>query len=346
MNSYRPKIIATIGPITKNGSRKNIYEMMKVGLDVARINFSHAKYDDVNKQVKWIREISTELRQKVYIMADLQGPKIRLGEIKNNYYEIKKGDELGFAFDIKHNGGPILPVQFDFSQYVSPKQKIFIFDGKIEAEVIAIVGKIVKIVAKTNGYVTNYNGINLPDTSFIGDAITGKDLKDLDFIKTQDFDWIGLSFVHTVEDITMLRKSLTSHKKHYKIVGKIETKSATDDHNLKDIIKASDGVIIARGDMAYEVGPELIPVIQWNIISLCKELKKFSIIATQMMGSMVKNPEPTRAEVSDVARAVFEKVNYVMLSEETAIGDYPVDTVREMDRIIKIVTKNAQPDAK
>ncbi|MDR3125994.1 MAG: pyruvate kinase [Candidatus Nomurabacteria bacterium] len=342
MNGHKTKIVATIGATSGNGSREKLYEMIKAGMDAARINFSHAKYSEVEEQVKWIREISAELRQKVYLLADLAGPKIRLGELKDGQFRIKKGDELGLAFGVAHSGGPILPVKFDFSQYVSPRQRVFIFDGKIEAEVVAVVGKVVKIVAKTDGYVTSRNGINLPDTSFVGDALTGKDLKDLEFIKTQDFDWVGLSFVHGAEDISMLRKIIRTYPRPPKIVAKIETKAAIEPRNLTEIIKASDGAMVARGDMAYEIGAELVPIIQWRIVKSCHEHKKFSIIATQMLESMVESASPTRAEVSDVARAVFEGANYVMLSEETALGKYPVETVKEMDRITKTIIKNAK----
>jgi pyruvate kinase len=204
------------------------------------------------------------------------------------------------------------------------------------------VGKIVKIVAKTDGYVTSRNGINLPDTSFVGDALTGKDLKYLEFIRAHDFDWVSLSFVHSAEDVAMLRKILRNQQKPLKIVAKIETKAAVEPKNLSEIIKSSDGAMVARGDMAYEIGAELVPIIQWRIVKLCREYKKFSIVATQMMESMVDSPVPTRAEVSDVARAVFENANYVMLSEETALGKYPVETVKEMNRITKIIMKNVK----
>jgi pyruvate kinase len=342
MNGQKTKIVATIGAVGGNGSREKLYEMIKAGLDVARINFSHAKYSEVEKQVAWIREISAELRQKVYVLADLAGPKIRLGELKDDYLKVKKGDELGLAFGVKHNGSPILPVKFDFSQNVSPHQRVFIFDGKIETEVVAVVGKIVKVVVKTDGFLTSRNGINLPDASFVGDALTGKDLKDLEFIKTQDFDWVGLSFVHSAEDIAMLRKVISHYQRPLKVVAKIETKTAIDPKNLAEIIRASDGAMVARGDMAYEIGAELVPIIQWRIVDLCRKNKKFSIVATQMLESMVESSVPTRAEVSDVARAVFEGANYVMLSEETALGKYPVETVREMDRITKTIMKNAK----
>ncbi|MDR1197132.1 MAG: pyruvate kinase [Candidatus Nomurabacteria bacterium] len=338
-------IVATIGAAGGNGSRDKLYQMVKAGLDVARINFSHAKYTEVRQQIKWLREISVELRQKVYILADLAGPKIRLGEVKGRF-QIKAGDELGLVYRAKHSGGPILPVQFDFSKYVSPRQRIFLFDGKIEAEIVAVVGKVVKIVAKNDGYVTSRNGINLPDTSFMGDALTSKDLKDLAFILTQDFDYVGLSFVHSSDDVATLRKILARSTKKLKIIAKIETQAATEIKNLAEIIKTSDGAMVARGDLAYEVGPELVPILQWRIVKICRKLKKKSIVATQMLASMVDAPQPSRAEVSDVARAIFEGADYTMLSEETALGRYPAEAVAEMRRIIKVVSKNRTIDMK
>lgn len=333
--SGKTRIIATIGAIDGNGSRDVLHKLMVAGMDVARINFAHAKYEEVEKQIKWIREISSELRQKTIIYADLAGPKIRLGSLKKSI-KVRKGDELGLMYGAKHKN-EILPVSYDFSGYVSPKQRIFLFDGKIEAEIVAVVGKIVKIISKTDGYLTSHNGINLPDTSFVGDPLTSKDLADLEFIYKNDFDWVGLSFVHSAKEVKVLRQLV---KNKLKVISKIETKSATELRTMAEIIKVSDGVMAARGDMAYEVGPELVPIIQWRMVKMAKAAKKKSIIATQMMASMVDVDKPTRAEVSDVARAVFEGADYTMLSEETAMGSYPVEAVTEMARIIKVIQKN------
>lgn len=339
--SGKTRIIATIGAEKGNGSREVLHKMMEAGMDVARINFAHAKHAEVEKQIKWLREISAKLRQKITIYADLAGPKIRLDKLKGTV-KVKKGDELGLMYGAKHEKG-ILPVSYDFSQYVSPKQRLFLFDGKIEAEIVAVVGKIVKIVSKTDGYLTSHNGINLPDTSFIGDPLTSKDLADLEFIYKNDFDWVGLSFVHSAQDVKILRQLV---KNKLKIIAKIETKAAVELKTMAQIIKASDGVMAARGDMAYEVGPELVPVIQWRLVKMAKTAKRKSIIATQMMASMVDSDKPTRAEVSDVARAVFEGADYTMLSEETAMGSYPVEAVTEMARVIKVVKKNMVLGAK
>jgi pyruvate kinase len=330
----RTKILATLGAAEGNGDRETIARMLAAGADGFRINFSHARRDEVKKQIKWIREIAGELRQKVFITADLAGPKIRLGELKGQRYNVKAGDELGLIYRTKHNGGPILPIQYDIAQYVSPRQHIFLFDGKVEAEIMAVVGKVIKIKALSDGYLTSRNGINLPDSDFVGDALTAKDLADLEFILAEDFDYIGLSFVHTADDITTLRKVIANHGSRAKIIAKIETKAATKPGTLDEIVLASDGAMVARGDMAYEIGAELVPAVQWRIVELCKKHRKFSIVATQMLASMVDEPRPTRAEISDVATAVVEGANITMLSEETALGSYPVESVAEMRRVI------------
>lgn len=337
----KPKIIATIGLAKSNGSRAKLKKMMEAGLDVARINFAHAKYSEVEAQIAWIRELSKEMRQKVMIYADLSGPKIRLGKL-DGIVEVKKGDEIGLMYGAEQAEG-LLPTGFDLSEFVKKGQRVFLFDGKIEAEVVSIVGKIVKIVCKNGGHLTSHKGINLPDTSFAGNALTEKDLADIEFVNKNDFDWVGLSFVHAADDVKALRKVAN---KNLKIISKIETRAAVEPEAMREIIKASDGVMVARGDMAYEVGPELVPVYQWQIIKTAQELKRKSIVATQMMASMVYHDRPTRAEVSDVARAVFEGADFTMLSEETAMGPYPVEAVAQMAKVIKVVSKNMAPGAK
>jgi pyruvate kinase len=245
------KILATVGAVDGNGSRQGLEKIIRAGANGLRINFSHAKYDEVKQQIEWIREVACEVGRNVSILADLQGPKIRIGDLKDNMrLAIKGGDTIKLVYGAKHRGGLTLPSQYNLSSKVKKGERVFLFDGKIETE-------------------------------------TASELK-----------------------------------------------------NLAEITKLSDGVMAARGDLAYEVGAELVPVIQTRLVKICKRLKKFSIVATQMMSSMVDNESPTRAEVSDVARAVFDGANYVMLSEETALGKYPVETVTEMSRIIKTVSKN------
>lgn len=337
MGAKYTKILATVGAIDGNGSKENIRKLLEAGADGLRFNFSHANHEDVKKQIAWAREAATELRQRLFIVADLAGPKIRLGKLKGRF-NIKEGDELGLVYGAKHSGGPILPTQYNIAEYVRPGQKIFLFDGKIEAEVIEVAGNVVKIRILNDGYLTSNNGINLPESDFLGEALTDKDLDDLEFILQEDFDHICLSFVHSASDVLALRKIIQNKGGKAKIISKIETKCATKPGTLDKIVQASDGVMAARGDMAYEIGAELVPVVQWRIVQLCRKHRKFSIVATQMMSSMVDEPRPTRAEVSDVATAVVEGVTVTMLSEETALGDFSAEAVSEMRRVI-VATK-------
>jgi len=335
------KILATVGAVNGNGSREKLDAIIKTGASGLRINFSHAKYDEVKKQIKWIREISREINRNVSILADLQGPRIRLGDLQGDMrYELRKGDEIGLAYGITHDGGSVLPTQYDLSKKVKPGERMFLFDGKINAEVIAIEKNVVKITIFNDGFVTSRKGINLPDTDFSGDVLTDKDLTDLDFILTKDFDYIGMSFVHKADDVKKLQQILDNRDCDMKIISKIETREAIADENLEEIVRASDGVMVARGDLAYEIGAEVVPVVQRKIVELCQKHCKFSIVATQTMGSMVSASQPTRAEASDVANAAISGVDVVMLSEETAVGDYPVEAVAEMRKILIYVQKN------
>ena len=335
------KILATIGALDGNGSCFGIEQIIAAGADGIRINFSHANHADAKKQIRWVRELAAKLDTHVFIVADLAGPKIRLGKLAGRL-DIQAGDELALVYGIEQNDGFTLPIQYDIAPYVRLHQRIFLFDGKVEAEIIAVDGCTVLIRALSSGYLTSYNGINLPDSDFTGDPITAKDQADLKFILKEDFDFICMSFVRSSDDIQVLRKILSNHGSRAQIIAKIETKAAVQKGVLGSIVRASDGVMVARGDMAYEIGVELVPVVQWRIVDLCKKYQKFSIVATQMLASMVDNPRPTRAETSDVAHAVLEGVNVTMLSEETALGKYPVEAVTEMRRIITAITRYLQ----
>lgn len=335
------KILATVGPIDGNGNYENIEKIIKAGANGLRINFSHAQYDQVAEQIKWIREIAEQEERNVSILADLQGPKIRLGNFKDDMpYEVHTGDEIILAHNIEHDGGNILPTQYDLSAKVKTGETVYLFDGKIRAEVIGVEDNHVKIIIQNDGTLHSRKGINLPDTNFSGDIITEKDRRDMDFCFTQDFDYISLSFVQSANDIRQLRQILKDNNSTMRIIPKIETKAAVQPQELEAIVKVSDGVMVARGDLAYEVGNEVVPVVQRKIIELCQKYCKFSIVATQMMGSMVDNPVPTRAEVSDVATAAIEGADVVMLSEESAMGKYPSEAVAEMRKILIYIQDN------
>lgn len=338
----RSKILATIGPATSN--YETIEKLIKTGANGLRLNFSHGDYAERDQQIAWIREASAKTGKPVAVLQDLQGPKIRLGVIKDNHLEVKAGQELILDYALaEHDGGSRIPVQYNLAEKVQPGEALYIFDGKVRTEVIAAENDTaVRIVVKNSGVLMSKKGINLPDTDFDGDILTEKDLADIEYGVTQDFDYVSLSFVQSAEDIEHLRQLLVEKGSEAQIIAKIETKAAIKPETLEEIVKVSDGVMVARGDLAVEAGAELVPIVQRRIISLCRKYSKISIVATQMMASMVNNPEPTRAEVSDVATAVIQGADTVMLSDETAAGEYPIETVAAMKKVINYTQEHAE----
>ena len=337
----RTKILATIGPASD--SEEMIEKLIKAGINGARLNFSHGSYDEHAAKIKAVREISKRLGKEVAILQDLQGPKIRLGDLVNNNFPVQEGDEIVLDFAVKeHDGGSVLPVQYNLAEKVKVGELVFIFDGKVRSEVIEILSETaIKLKIHNKGTLMSRKGLNLPDTDFGGDIITPKDLRDIEFGATQDIDYVAMSFIQTAEDIENLRQILASHNSDVQIIAKIETKKAVSDEELEKIVIASDGVMIARGDMAYEVAPEVVPVVQRKTVALCRKHGKISIVATQTMGSMSENPQPSRAEVSDVANAVIQGADVVMLSDETATGKYPEETVNAMRSVIQYTQEHA-----
>lgn len=330
----RTKILATLGPVTN--SPEKIEELMQAGANGFRCNFSHGTYEERIDQIKWVREASARMNRPVAILMDLQGPKIRLGALKDNHFDVKKGDLITLDNAVtEHDGSAALPVQYNLAERMKVGENLSLFDGKIKAVVREISsGTAVVIEALNDGFLMSKKGLNLPDTDFGGDILTEKDLADIDFGADKDFDYVSLSFVQTDEDVHALRQILLSKGSTAQIMAKVETKSAIADDMLERIVLASDAVMVARGDLASEVGPEVVPVVQRKIIALCRKYGKISIVATQVLGSMVDNPEPTRAEVSDVATAVILGADVVMLSDETANGSFPVEAVRAMRNTI------------
>ena len=327
------KILATIGPATD--ARDTLEQIIASGVNGCRMNFSHGTSEEREQEFRDIRAISDKIGRRVAILQDIQGPKIRLGQLKDDMrYEIKKGDELGLTYGIEHDGGNNLPSQYDLSAKVKIGETIYLFDGKIKTVIERIDGKTVWVRAQNNGYVLSRKAINLPDTDF-GDAfLTAKDYEDLEWGLDKDYDYTAISFVHTADDVKNLRKWFADRGVDRPIVTKVETKTAILPENLEDIVRASDGVMVARGDLAVEAGAEVVPVVQRRIIELCQKHCKFSIVATQMLASMVDNPEPTRAEVSDIATAAIDGADVVMLSDETAMGKYPVEAVQTMAKTL------------
>jgi pyruvate kinase len=278
-------------------------------------------------------------------LQDLQGPKIRLGEIAGNHFDVKHGDEVILDSSVtKHDGSSILPVQYNLAERMKVGEPLYMFDGKIKSEVIEIISKTaIKVKILNDGFVMSKKGLNLPETDFGGDVITEKDMADIEFGASRDFDYVAMSFVQSAEDIEKLRQIMLSHGSTAQIIAKIETKKAIEsDEKMEAIVKATDGIMVARGDMAVEAGNEVVPIVQKKLIALCRQYGKIVIVATQMMGSMVDNPEPSRAEVSDVANAVMQGADAVMLSDETANGKYPIEAVRQMKKVILYTQNNSK----
>ena len=328
----RTKILATLGPATN--TQEKIIALLEAGTNGFRFNFSHGSYEERLEQIKWIRDNSLAMNRPVAVLQDLQGPKIRLGTLNDNRHDVKKGDEIILDYAAEHHDN-VLPVQYNLAEKVKVGESIYLFDGKVKTTVTEIPSETaITLRIENDGVLMSKKGINLPDTDFGGDILTEKDLKDIEFGATQDYDYVALSFVQSEEDINNLRQILLSHGSTAQIIAKVETKAAIEPEALEAIVKASDGVMVARGDLAVEAGAEVVPIVQRQIVALCRKYGKISIVATQMMASMVDAPEPTRAEVSDVATATVMGADCVMLSDETANGSYPVETVAAMRRTI------------
>lgn len=334
----RAKILATVGPATN--SYEHILNMVKSGVNGFRLNFSHGSYEERDQQIDWIRKASREVGKPVTVLEDLQGPKIRLGDFEGTV-SVTMGDEWTLVYGQDPQGERELPVQYDLSQKVKVGERLYLFDGKVKSQVVTVNPGKVSIHIENDGLLLQRKGINLPDTNFGGDIITTKDKKDLEYGATKDIDYVALSFVQTADDMKRLRKMLDDLGSDAKMIAKIETQVAIRDENLEAIVKESDGVMVARGDLAVETSPEIVPIVQRKILALTQKHGKIGIVATQMLASMQFNPEPTRAEVSDVANAVITGADTVMLSDETANGRYPIETIATMKRVIIYTQEHA-----
>lgn len=339
----KTKILATLGPATN--SYESVLAMIKAGVNGFRLNFSHGDYEERTQQIAWIRKASKEYGKPVAIVQDLQGPKIRLGDFEG-MVSVKAGQELRLVYGKSDDTTSALPVQYDLSKKVKRGETVLLYDGKIRGSVTSVRPSLreISIRIANDGVLVKRKGINLPDTNFEGDIITKKDREDIVFGAGEDIDFVALSFVQTAADVRELRRLLTNLSSDARIITKIETKSALK--NLEEIVKESDGVMVARGDLATETLAESVPVWQREIIRLCLQYGKISIVATQMLASMMEQPEPTRAEVSDVATAVIVGADAVMLSDETAVGRYPIEAIDIMKRIVLYTEENATVSAK
>ncbi len=331
----RTKIIATVGPATNN--YKSILALMKAGANGFRLNFSHGSYDERIEQIGWIRKASQEYGKPVAIIQDLQGPKIRLGDFEG-IINVRLGQSLTMGYESDYETSGVIPIQYDLSKKVKRGERLFLFDGRIRTTVTSVKDGLVYVRAENDGVLTKRKGINLPDTDFGGDIITAKDRADMTFGSTQDIDFVAISFIQHANDVRKVRTILKNLGSQAKVIAKIETRAATE--VLEDIVEEADMVMVARGDLAIETLPESVPIVQRQIIGLGLKHSTPTIVATQMLASMTEAPEPTRAEVSDIATAVILGSDCVMLSDETANGKYPIQSVEIMKRVIMHVQEN------
>ncbi|MDY3345467.1 pyruvate kinase [Riemerella anatipestifer] len=333
----KTKIIATLGPASS--SKETMLELVKAGVDVFRINFSHADYDLVRKNVELIREINQEYGYSVSILGDLQGPKLRVGVVKEGSY-LNPGDILTFTNEnVEGDSTRVYMTYQQFPQDVKVGERILIDDGKLVLEVIETNLKDT-VRAKTiqGGPLSSKKGVNLPNTNVSLPALTEKDIKDANFILDLELDWIALSFVRHAQDIKDLKELIKNHPTNsFKtpIIAKIEKPEGVK--NIDEILMECDGIMVARGDLGVEVPMEEVPVIQKTLVKKARAYAKPVIIATQMMETMITSLTPTRAEVNDVANSVLDGADAVMLSGETSVGRYPVDVVKNMSKIVKSI---------
>ena len=321
------KIVATVGTATDDIQK--IKSLIKAGVNVFRLNFSHGNHGDHLKRITYIRSAENELGCNVAILADLQGPKFRIGKVKEDIKVIKGST---YNFDKKTEIGDFRRVNLSHDEIyesLSIGSNILMDDGKLQFRVKDISKDIIKTEVIVGGYIKSNKGVNLPDVVLNTSPLTSKDIEDLKFILNQEIDWIALSFVQKLRDVEEVKKYIEDKAC---IIAKIEKPSALKE--LNKIIGACDGIMVARGDLGVELPPEEVPGIQKDIILKCRQAGKPVIVATQMLESMIESPSPTRAEASDVATAVFDGADAVMLSAETAIGSFPIETVNIMDRII------------
>ncbi len=337
-STKKTKIVATIGPATS--SKKMLKQIIEAGVNVCRINFSHGSHEDHLQVIKRVAEINKENGYHTAILADLQGPKIRIGEVENGAVEITAGEKI--TFTTSKTTGNAKKVYINYSQFpkdVKVGERILVDDGKLAMEIISTNKKdeaVAKII--NSGTLSSKKGVNLPNTKVSLPSLTEKDRVDLDFAIENNVEWIGLSFVRNARDIIELKHIIKSQGKTSRVIAKIEKPEAVAD--IADIIDKTDGVMVARGDLGVEIPMEEVPLVQKDIVKRCLVAAKPVIIATQMMESMITNISPTRAEVNDVANAVLDGADAVMLSGETSVGTYPLQVIQAMVKIIEQMEKS------
>ncbi|UYN93320.1 MAG: pyruvate kinase [Enhydrobacter sp.] len=325
------KIVATLGPASS--TRERLIALFEAGADVFRLNFSHGNPDDHRKRVDLLRELEARHKHPIAILMDLQGPKLRLGTVAKGPLELKKGQKLRFDMDKAPGTAKRVPLPHpEIFKAAQPDGLLLIDDGKVRLRIVAHDENTIDTEVEVAGPISDRKGVNLPNLVLPLSPMTPKDRKDLDFGLSLGVDWVALSFVQHANDIAELKKLVAGRAA---VMAKLEKPQAIE--HLDEIIEQSDGVMVARGDLGVEMPPEAVPPLQKRILAASRMAGKPAIVATQMLDSMVHSPTPTRAEASDVATAVYDGADAVMLSAESASGDYPVEAVTIMDRILKSV---------
>ncbi|HEY2872465.1 MAG TPA: pyruvate kinase [Reyranella sp.] len=325
------KIVATLGPASSTPER--LKALFEAGADVFRLNFSHGTPEDHKQRVDLLRAMEKQYKHPIAILMDLQGPKLRLGKIANGSMELKKGQKL--RLDMAEEPGDSMRVPLPHSEIfkaAKPDGILLIDDGKVRLRIAAHTADTIDTVVEVAGTISDRKGVNLPNLVLPLSPMTPKDRKDLDYGLSLGVDWVALSFVQHANDIAELKKLVAGRAA---VMAKLEKPAAID--HLDEIIEQSDGIMVARGDLGVEMPPEAVPPLQKRILAACRVLGRPAIVATQMLESMVHSPTPTRAEASDVATAVYDGTDAVMLSAESASGEYPIEAVTIMDRILKSV---------
>ncbi len=339
------KIVCTLGP--SSDTKEKIQKLVNAGMNVARLNFSHGTHDDHGALINLIRELSDEMGTAITILQDLQGPKLRIGKLPGGSVDLKAGDEVTLSSsesNVTYEDDTFIPFEIpNLHKAVQPGNHILLDDGHLEMEVQSVTGEKIEAVVILGGTLKSNKGVNLPGANLNLPSLTEKDLEDLKFGLEKGVDMVAISFVKTAADVQTVRKAieeLASDKQSKKtpIIAKLERPEALD--NLEEIINTTDGVMVARGDLGVEMSPAAVPIAQKEIIACANSHAKLVITATQMLDSMINNPRPTRAEATDVANAIFDGTDAVMLSGETAAGKYPVESVQMMDSIIRSAEAN------
>jgi pyruvate kinase len=337
----RTKIVATVGPASNTYDRLGV--LIREGVDVFRLNFSHGAHEEHLSVINTVRQLNKDLHTNVGLLQDLQGPKIRLGDVEGGQVEIKAGDKIKLVCGEKEisTATRLSTIYLGLARDVKPGDMILLDDGKLELRVLATDrDKEVDVEVIYGGTVKPRKGINLPDSNVSAPSMTEKDIEDLKFGLDNDVDWVALSFARRAEDIRFIKSLIAEAGKQTRVVAKIETPEGL--RNIDEIIAITDAIMVARGDLGVEINGGEVPLAQKMIIQKCNKAGKPVIVATQMMESMITAPRPTRAETNDVANAVLDGTDAVMLSAETAVGQYTVEVIRSMVNIIRSVETNSE----